>query len=442
VSYRNRLLVAVAGAVAAAVALASAGAYVVTRAQLRSGIDDSLRRLVQRADLADPESRDLLRALEPGLGGENSTLQIVSASGETTTRIPSGRPALPVGGAVTAVARGERGDFLYDTEVQDVHLRVMVAGLRSGEAAQIARPLTETDDALRGLATVTAAIGAIGVLGALLAGLVLARTLLRPVRRLTEAAEHVSRTQNLNAEIEARGEDELARLARAFNAMLRALSASRQAQRQLVADASHELRTPLTILRTNLEMLASDEEFRAHDRTALLSALARQSEELGELVNDLVELARDGLERRERVPVRLDLLAHATVTQARERWPGTPIAATLEPTELDGAPEMLQRAIRNLVDNAIKWGSPDGPIEVTLRDRRLTVRDHGPGIDPADLPRIFDRFYRSAGDRAKPGSGLGLAIVRHAAEAHGGSAYAENAPDGGARLTIDLARAD
>jgi two-component system sensor histidine kinase MprB len=439
VTYRTRLLAAVAGAVAVAVALVSVAGYAVTRHRLRSGVDEALRDRTGQIDVRRLDDVDAIRRLlRPRWDEAQGTLQVVSTSGRVR-RLLRAQPALPVSPAVLDVARGEREDLLYDAHVRGVHLRVLATGAGEGEALQVSVPLTETDSALRGLAAVVSAIGGLGVLGALVAGLVLARALLRPVRRLTDAAEEVARTQNLSSEIATRGQDELARLGRAFNAMLKALAASRRAQRRLVADASHELRTPLTILRSNLEMLAGDEGYRLHGRRRLLGELAGQTEDLGELVNDLVELGREGIEPDERMPVRLDLLAEAAVGQARRRWPDAAIEAALEPTELEGSPDKLQRAVRNLIDNACKWSASEGPIEVTLRGGRLTVRDHGPGIADADLPRVFDRFYRSPAVRSQPGSGLGLAIVRQVAEAHGGSAYAENAPGGGARFTLELA---
>ena len=103
-----------------------------------------------------------------------------------------------------------------------------------------------------------------------------------------------------------------------------------------------------------------------------------------------------------------------------------------------GVPASLERAVGNLLDNAVKWSPNGGPVEVTVGGGQVTVRDHGPGVDPDDLPFVFDRFYRARNARGMPGSGLGLAIVRQVAEAHGGQVRAENAPDGGAFLRLDL----
>ena len=229
------------------------------------------------------------------------------------------------------------------------------------------------------------------------------------------------------------------RPAAAFNGMLTALEDSRQAQRRLVTDASHELRTPLTSLRTNLEVLGRPGALPEADRERLRADLVAQIEELGELVGDLIELARDGEPNGEpHEPLRLDELVGAAVERAQRHAPAVHFASDLEPSEVTGARSRLDRAVANLLDNAAKWSRPGGTVEVVLRDGELTVRDHGPGIADDDLPHVFDRFYRSTAARGRAGSGLGLAIVRHVAEGHGGSVRAEAADGGGALLRLAL----
>ena len=252
---------------------------------------------------------------------------------------------------------------------------------------------------------------------------------------LTDAAEHVARTRDLSRRIEREGDDELSRLAGAFNTMLEALDDSQRAQRRLVADASHELRTPLTSLRTNLEVLARG-GLAPGDHERLRADLIAQLEELTLLVSDLVDLAREEEPVAEREVLALDELVAAAVERARRHAPGVEFSAALEPVLVEGVRSRLDRAVANLLDNAAKHG--DGHVEVVLRDGVLTVRDHGPGIAAEDLPFVFDRFYRSAAARGRPGSGLGLAIVRQAAEAHGGAVRAGAAPGGGAELTLTL----
>jgi two-component system sensor histidine kinase MprB len=299
-----------------------------------------------------------------------------------------------------------------------------------------------TYDSLRQLAYIAWTVGIAGVLLAGLTGWAVATNGLRPVRRLTAAAERVARTDDLTP-IAIAGDDELARLTVAFNTMLRSLQASRQRQSQLVADAGHELRTPLTSLRTNLELLTQADAtggwLPPEARADLLADVRAQIDELSALVGDLVELARDEPMARHPEPVDLAEVVEAATARVRRRAPaGTRIEAGVEPWLVIGEPVLLERAVTNLLDNAVKWGPPDGVIDVRLQGGTLTVRDHGPGIDAQDLPHVFDRFYRSVEARTLPGSGLGLAIVRRTAERHGGTAAAGNAPDGGAVLTLSL----
>jgi two-component system sensor histidine kinase MprB len=265
------------------------------------------------------------------------------------------------------------------------------------------------------------------------------------VKRLTEATERVSETGDLSERIDARGQDELSRLAGSFNTMLAALAGSThaleesaRAQRQLVADASHELRTPLTSIRTNVEVLLSERALPPGDRRQLLGDVVEQIGEMTTLIAELIELARgDGLPA-EPEEVRLDELVAGAVERVRRARPDIVFATTLEESLVNGVPSSLERAIGNLLDNAAKWSPPGGEVEVTVSGGQVTVRDHGPGIDEADLPYVFDRFYRSPAARTLPGSGLGLAIVRQVAEAHGGDVVAERAAGGGTRVTLRL----
>jgi two-component system, OmpR family, sensor histidine kinase MprB len=264
------------------------------------------------------------------------------------------------------------------------------------------------------------------------------RATISPVRQLTEAVEHVTETQDLARRMPSGGGGELSRLAGSFNTMLDALSSSMRAldasvsvQRQLVADASHELRTPITSLRTNIEVLQQSPSLPQVQRDEVLSDVSAQLEQLTTLINDVIELARGDEPRTVLEEVRFDDVVAEEVAQARRRAPGAYIADNLEETLVLGDARRLGRAVKNLLDNALKFGPPCGPVEVELRDGELTVRDHGPGIAATDIGHAFDRFYRGAGARTVPGSGLGLAIVRQVADAHGGDVAAENARGGG-----------
>src|SRR5439155_3939979 len=244
--------------------------------------------------------------------------------------------------------------------------------------------------------------------------------------------EHVARTRDLSRRIEAGGTDELSRLGASLNTMLAALDESQRAQRELVADASHELRTPLTSLRTNMEVLSEVDALPPQDREKLLRDVIAQLDELTVLVTDLVDLARGDEPVEITQDVRLDLLVAEAVERAQRHASEKRFTTDLQPSLVLGVPGRLVRAVANLLDNAAKWSPTDGEIEVTVRDGEVSVRDHGPGIDEADLPFVFDRFYRASTARGLPGSGLGLAIVRQVAASHGGEVIAERAESGGA----------
>jgi two-component system sensor histidine kinase MprB len=294
---------------------------------------------------------------------------------------------------------------------------------------------------LRQLGIAMLVAGGLGVLAAGLAGWAVARNGLRPVRRLTADVEEIARTEDLTPLV-VEGDDEVARLATAFNSMLTALAASRDRQRRLVADAGHELRTPLTSLRTNLDLLdqadATAGGLPPGAREELLEDVRAQIEELTTLIGDLVELARD--EPLTHVVESVDLadVLDRAATRVRRRAPGIQLEVTAEPWWVTGETPSLERAVTNLLDNAAKWSPPGGVVRATLADGTLIVDDSGPGIAAVDLPHVFDRFYRSADARSMPGSGLGLSIVRQVAERHSGTVHAGSAPGGGARLSLTL----
>jgi two-component system sensor histidine kinase MprB len=280
--------------------------------------------------------------------------------------------------------------------------------------------------------------GLAGVIAAAAAGWAVARNGLRPVRRLTDAVEAIAETEDLRP-LPVEGDDEIARLASAFNSMLVALAASRDRQRQLVADAGHELRTPLTSLRTNLDLLAQAGRDLPDDaRVELLADVRAQIEELTTLIGDLVELARDDPMPAVVATVHLDEIVDRALTRVRRRAPSLTFEADVEPSSVVGDAAALERAVTNLLDNAAKWSPPDGVVRVRLADGELTVDDEGPGIADEDLTHVFERFWRSDESRSMPGSGLGLAIVAQVVDRHSGSVTAGRSPAGGARLTIRL----
>jgi two-component system sensor histidine kinase MprB len=334
--------------------------------------------------------------------------------------IALGRPELKV-------AQGRDHYSCRTIRTKDGH-EYRVAAVRGevpGEAIVLAQSLTPIERTLDRLGLVLAFFGGLGILVAAFAGWGVAQNGLRPVRRLTAAVEEIARTERLDP-IRVEGNDEVARLSVAFNQMLTALAASRDRQRQLVADAGHELRTPLTSLRTNLDLLTQAEQrggLSGAAKTELLEDVQFQIEELTTLIGDLTELARDEPVSAEVEAVDFDEAVERAVDRVRRRAPGVHFDVHLDQWWVVGEAGSLERAITNLLDNAAKWSPADGTVTVVLRQGTLTVSDEGPGIDQEDLPHVFDRFYRSKESRTMPGSGLGLAIVRQIAARHGGDVW-------------------
>jgi two-component system sensor histidine kinase MprB len=413
-SFRQRLMLLTALAIAATVAGASLAVWFVAKHELYDQLDQTLN----------------IQASSTGPYGGLLTV-VIHPDGDR-----SGPPQLPVSERALEVASGNSPGYYANTTVQGVPVRELVVPKPPAGAVLTIVPLQPTRHALARIRFWILLVGGCGI--ALAAGLAaaVATAALRPVRRLTAAAENVARTGDLTERVVNHGTDELGRLASRFNEMLAGLERSVGAQRRLVADASHELRTPLTAARTNVDLvregkLPEQEVKHALDEASVeLDALTR-------LVADLVELAR-GEERKLRIEdVQLDDLVSGVVERAQARAPQVRFVTALSPTVVQADPVLLERAVSNLLDNAIKY-SPDGaPVEVSVRGGEVVVADHGPGIAEEDLPRVFDRFYRAATARSKPGAGLGLAIVREAAEAHGGTASAESTSSG-ARFRLAL----
>ncbi len=426
-------------AVALAVAFGSLAAYLAVQARLRADVDASLKEQVASA----------LPGGGPGFGpgprhdfgrpprDDRPTVyvQYVAADGARTHPAQGGIELEPDARA-REVADGEHGTYFSDEEVSGSHLRVLTAPLGSGTAIQVARPLGEVDSLLDRLRAVLLAVSGAGVAMGALLGWVISGRALRPVTRFTERTVAIAGAGDPRRRLDGEGDDELGRLAGSFNTTLDALQRSVESQRQLVADASHELRTPLASLRTNVEVLQRGDALPDADRADLLRDLVTQTDELTSLVGDVVDIARRGEPAGDPQEVRLDELVAAGLDRARRLAPRVELTQRLEPWVVRGSPERLARLVANLVDNAVKWSPPGAGVEVALEAGELSVRDHGPGIAPADLPLVFDRFYRSPAARSMPGSGLGLAIVRQVAEAHGAVATAENAEGGGARLRV------
>jgi two-component system sensor histidine kinase MprB len=478
VSFRRRITFVSAAAVAVAVVLASLLTYLLTSHQLHSQVDSQLN---SRADsltfvARNPARRsrrsllDLIKGQDADQGSAQSTTtaqgvsplgnlpprpgqvrgyqQLVDSHGHILFR-SSGNVTLPVDARTRALAISAGKRYFTDAEVNGLHVRILAEHIAPGRAVQVAQQLTEVDNLLSRLRLILALLDIGGIALAALLGRLVAGAAVLPLKRLTQATEHVALTQDLSGRIKLTGEDELGRLASSFNAMLDALEhsmgaldASVHAQRQLVADASHELRTPVTSLRTNIEILQQAQEMEPDERQRLLADVVEQIGELTLLMNDLIELARGEEPSADTEDLRLDVLVSDVTERTRRHSPGTPLLLALEPTLVAGVPARLERAVTNLLDNAVKYSPPGKPVEIELSGVELTVRDHGPGISTDDLAQVFDRFYRGAEARGRPGSGLGLAIVRQVVRQHGGTVTAERAAGGGTLMRLRLPGAE
>ncbi|MEU1212841.1 HAMP domain-containing sensor histidine kinase [Streptomyces sp. NPDC005791] len=440
---RSRLALLVAMAVAVAVAAVAAACWFVTREQLEHQLDESLRgSKVDQPYLADLYTYCKGTTALPPQPFTGATVQLIDSQG--TVCVAPGTSELPVSDGDLQVAERQRTYTLHtetaengtDMRVFTSQLDVRGPGAESGNlAVSIARPMSEVSEPLSTLAWVLVLVAGIGVVGAGAAGLWIARTGLRPVDDLAHAVEHVAETEDLTIRIPAEGEDEIARLSRSFNAMTSSLATSRDRQSQLIADAGHELRTPLTSLRTNIELLArSDETGRAippDDRKALMSSVKAQMTELAALIGDLQELSRpDATQPGPLQVVALHEITRNALQRARLRGPELTLTAELAPWYVRAEPAALERAVVNVLDNAVKFSPAGGTIDVVLHRGELTVRDHGPGIPPEDLPHVFDRFWRSPSARQLPGSGLGLSIVARTVQHAGGEIALRPAEDG------------
>ncbi|GAA0619104.1 hypothetical protein GCM10010174_41780 [Kutzneria viridogrisea] len=421
-----RTRVAVAGALAAAAAVTgtAAVAYVVVDHELRRSLDLELSRDVTRLGRTTGWSPE----------GPCQFLAAPLCEQKITDSGATGSP-LPISAESRQVLAGQRESFYSDAVFEGQPVRMLTAPLPQGGVVQVAARADRIEESLHRIGLALLLAGSVGVALAALAGFLVARTGLKPVRELTRTAREVAATRDPARRIEVGGHDELASLGASMNVMLAELQAASQAQRRLVADASHELRTPLTSLRTNIDLL---DQLDPEQRAEVMAALRAQAAELTGLIGDLTELARDEPPQEEPEPLRLDLLVARCVHAARRNWPAITFTADLDQTTVDGVPPRLSRAVANLLDNAAKFSPGNGTVEVSLHDRELRVRDHGPGIPAEDLPHVFDRFYRADSARGLPGSGLGLAIVSQVAARHGGTVTVRCPPGGGTLITLRL----
>ncbi|MFN8074138.1 MAG: HAMP domain-containing sensor histidine kinase [Kineosporiaceae bacterium] len=457
---RVRLGLLTAAAVFGSLTAASGASFGFARHTLRAQVDDSLTAGPAAIGLAAVEATggspaEFCARVKAqggaGLPSPGTTGLVVELLGPDGTACRRPGTARVVEGAQlgTTLPPGVRvgTPVIGDGRLDDGHrARVLTVALADGWHLVAAADLSDDEEFLRRLRGVTFMLSLVGAGVALVLGMVVARAGLRPVGVLADAAEEIARTRQLDVRIDlppTRGSDEVSRLAASFDRMTAALSAARRRQAALVADAGHELRTPLTSLRTNVDLLVrSERSGRALPpgaRESLLDDLSAQVEELTVLVGELTVLAGDDAVDRPRGPVRLDAVVRAAVDRALRRAGARRIDVDVAPWTVDDADAVaLERAVVNVLDNAVKF-SPDGSrIGVRLVGGVVTVDDEGPGIAAPDRERVAERFWRSDAARSLPGSGLGLSIVAETLDAHGGRVEIGASPSGGARVRLHL----
>jgi len=447
VSLRWRIAIGLALIAAFVSALGAAGAYLTTSRQLEQAIDQSL---LGRADTVrhsdagggnggdgpvDPDDAAGSGCPRAGTLQPAVAAQVVAADGAVTACI-AGAVALPVDAQDRRTARSD-DPRLRTVTIDGERYRMLTVAWRGDAILQTARSLDENTDVLAALGLRLALLSLVAIVAAAVLGWLFARRLVRPIERLRDSAERIARTQDLGVAVPQEGSGEIGSLAGSFSTMVDALAASRVQQQQLITDASHELRTPLTSLRTNAELLDRGDQLDADQRRSAAQGIRLEVDELTNLVSELVELATDrSNDEEEPQPTRLVDLATDAAERAHRRT-----GRVVDVVEHAGIavlvrPHMAERAITNLVDNAIKYSA--GPVEVAVDGRRIEVRDRGPGILTGDLPHVFDRFYRSVAARSEPGSGLGLAIVKQIIDRHDGTVWAVNREGGGAVVGFEL----
>jgi two-component system, OmpR family, sensor histidine kinase MprB len=434
-SLRLRITLGLAALAALVSIIGATGAYLRTHDELHASLDESL---VSRRDLASFEIRGSNALPCPPVGAVQpaTAAQVLAVDGSSTQCFEEG-VLLPVDASDRRIAAEGGPDRLRTATVDGRDYRILTVAAPNGGALQIARSLGETDDVMASLRLqlIGLSLGAT-LLGALL-GWLFARRTVAPIVRLRGVAEHIARTEDLAATVPGGGGDEVGSLAQSFSAMVTALDRSRRQQQRLITDASHELRTPLTSLRTNADLLNRAERLTPQQRAEVADGIRAEVDELTNLVTELVELATSPGADEPAEPLDLADLADDVATRARRRSSRTIDVVKSGDNSIVGRPAMIDRAVTNLVDNALKYS--EGPVEIVVIDRRLEVRDNGPGITAEDQPRVFDRFFRAAAARAEPGSGLGLAIVAQVVGLHGGTVWATNRTDApGAAVGFDL----
>jgi two-component system sensor histidine kinase MprB len=421
----------------------SVGAYRIASSQLENQVQTSLEQRISRIlNIMDRPNFTWQDSFGPG--PVNQAIMQTEVDAITQVVLPNGQilgrreyPQLPIERADKALSFG--GDRVNEssTIIEGHTFRTMTVLANDGSLIQVAKDTQILIDARNGMRKWFPLFAALAVMVSAVIGWLFAGRVSKPIEDLALAANDIAQTQDLERRIKVSGSDEVARLSTSFNTMLTALNKSMNRQRQLVQDASHELRTPLTSLRANSELLERASVSDA-DRAAILADMRTEIDELTALSTELSALAIDQKAAESPIDTDLAVIADEIATRAARRGGAAVSVHVTDDVMVQARPHQLERAISNLVDNAIKFSGGSSEVEIHVGAKRVEVRDHGPGISDEDKPRVFDRFYRATATRSMPGSGLGLSIVSQFAEDHNASAYVLDNVGGGAIVGIQF----
>jgi two-component system OmpR family sensor kinase len=432
-----------------AIVLFGAGAYAYLRtgADLLASVDAGLRSRAQVVvdAIGSVQASNVVAARGKLIDPDEAFAQVLDASGHIVDA-SSAVSEVPL--LSPAEANSVAEPLFITRQLKDDPVRLMAVAVDSGprRIAVVGATLGDVIDATQGLLLTLATVGPLALLITAAAGWLLAGAALRPVEHMRRQAATVSASEPGRRLPVPRTGDELSRLATTLNSMLDRLQESMERERRFVDDASHELRTPLATLRGEIDLALT----RRRDAAALEASLRSAQEDverLQRLAEGLLVLART---RGGRFPIQRVETSLAALTSRSVRSVEGQAASARVTIDVDASddfvqldPERLEQALRNLLENAIRHSPPGGVVRLTAQRlddgvARFVIEDSGPGFAPDLLPKVFEPFVRDVTDtNGSNGAGLGLSIVRAVAEAHGGSARAENTPDG-ARVTLEV----
>ncbi len=448
---RWQLALTLATLAAGAATTASLAAYQSTSTQLASETDAFLQERLGEIIEFDsfingdgPNFGPFGNDNSPGFGGPRFPFVRPDANTtylnqDGTTRAALATTDIPIAAADRTIAQSATGQETRNVTIDDRHYRVLTAPLANGDpsagAVQLSRDTTEANNLLTELRWRLTAITITVIATAAALGWAIARRLAKPLEHLRNAAAAVAETKTFDSQLPTDASGEVGEVTTSFNTMLAELDESRRRQHQLVQDANHELRTPLATLSANLELLDRTPPD-SPERASILHEARTELSELTNLTEQLTATASIQYNPSARTTTTLEHIANTAIDQFRatsERQVDTDIR---DPATITAAPDVLTRAVFNLLTNADKHAPSGTPIQVTIDNATLVVRDHGPGIAADDLPHIFEPFYRAASARTLPGSGLGLALVKQILDDHQATITPTNHPEGGAQFTL------